>query len=287
MAAVFAKEFMGSSLMAVSNGAKTTMRKTGTKVLKKGKKATIVKKKAGAKKKAGGRKGAGGNFGPNRQLWYPSKDGAPAWLDGSMIGDRGFDPLGLSKPAEFVVFDLDDLDQNQAINARGANLGLFGADKTEVSTDTLSPYNEVFDIRRFRECELIHGRWCMVAALGAIVAEATTGVSWVDAGKVELEGASYLGLELPFTITNLVVIEVALMGYIEFARSSELDAEKRCYPGGRFDPFNLASGPNEANADDLKLKEIKHCRLAMLAFLGFALEAGFTENEGVLEIVGF
>jgi len=38
----------------------------------------------------------------------------------------------------------------------------------------------VFDIQRFRECELIHGRWCMLATLGALVAELTTGVSWVS-----------------------------------------------------------------------------------------------------------
>ena len=43
----------------------------------------------------------------------------------------------------------------------------------------LQPYNEVFDIQRFRECELIHGRWCMLATLGAFVAELNTGVSWV------------------------------------------------------------------------------------------------------------
>ena len=34
-------------------------------------------------------------------------------------------------------------------------------------------------MQRFRECELIHGRWCMMATLGAIVAELNTGVSWV------------------------------------------------------------------------------------------------------------
>lgn len=46
------------------------------------------------------------------------------------------------------------------------------------SENRLSPYSEVFGLARFRECELIHGRWAMLATLGAIVAEATTGVSW-------------------------------------------------------------------------------------------------------------
>jgi Chlorophyll A-B binding protein len=43
---------------------------------------------------------------------------------------------------------------------------------------------QVFGIDRFRECELIHGRWAMLACLGCIWAELQTGVSWVEAGKV-------------------------------------------------------------------------------------------------------
>ena len=34
-------------------------------------------------------------------LWLPSIS-RPDWLDGSLPGDRGFDPLGLSKPGTFV-----------------------------------------------------------------------------------------------------------------------------------------------------------------------------------------
>ena len=67
---------------------------------------------------------------------------------------------------------------------------------------TLVPHPmQVFGLNRFRETELIHGRWAMLATLGVVVAEATTGVAWQDAGKVELDGASYLGLSLPFTVT--------------------------------------------------------------------------------------
>ena len=34
-------------------------------------------------------------------LWLPSTS-RPEWLDGSLPGDRGFDPLGLAKPGAFV-----------------------------------------------------------------------------------------------------------------------------------------------------------------------------------------
>jgi hypothetical protein len=41
----------------------------------------------------------------------------------------------------------------------------------------------------------------------------------------------------------------------------------RCYPGGIFDPLSLATGDDE-RAFKLKTAEIKHGRLAMVAFLG-------------------
>lgn len=65
---------------------------------------------------------------------------------------------------------------------------------------------QVFGLNRFRETELIHGRWAMLATLGVIVAEGTTGVAWQDAGKVELDGASYLGFSLPFTVTCVTIL---------------------------------------------------------------------------------
>ena len=137
---------------------------------------------------------------------------------------------------------------------------------------------QVFGLERFRECELIHGRWAMLACLGCIVAESATGVSWVEAGKVELDGASYFGLGLPFTITQLVWIEVLLVGGAEIYRNTELDTTKRCYPGGIFDPLDLASGEKGGR---LKEAEIKHARLAMVAFLGYGVQA-LVFGEGAL-----
>lgn len=52
------------------------------------------------------------------------------------------------------------------------------AESDIVEPTPFAPYSEVFGIQRFRENELIHGRWAMLACLGVFVAEATTGVSW-------------------------------------------------------------------------------------------------------------
>ena len=65
-----------------------------------------------------------------------------------------------------------------AQNLKGTVEGFLSPDRNSVSENSLSPYAEVFGLQRFRECELIHGRWTMLACLGCIVAEASTGVSW-------------------------------------------------------------------------------------------------------------
>ncbi|KAE9598738.1 hypothetical protein Lal_00022578 [Lupinus albus] len=223
--------------------------------------------------------------GSERLVWLPGAQ-PPEWLDGSLVGDRGFDPLGFAKPAEYLQYDLDSLDQNLAKNLAGEIIGT-RVETTEVKPTPFQPYTEVFGLQRFRECEVIHGRWAMLGALGALSVEAFTGVAWQDAGKVELvEGSSYFGLPLPFSITTLIWIEVLVIGYIEFQRNAELDPEKRLYPGGKFfDPLGLANDPEEK--DRLQLAEIKHSRLAMLVFLIFAIQAAVTGKGPISFIATF
>ena len=57
------------------------------------------------------------------------------------------------------------------------------------------------------------------------------------------------------------------MGGAEIYRNTEQNIERRQYPGGVFDPLGLASGSDE-RAFNLKTAELKHGRLAMIAFLG-------------------
>ena len=152
-----------------SNGSLTVMRRAGTK---------RVAKPSGA---SGQRLGGAGYKKYDRDArWLPAIE-RPDWLDGSLPGDRAFDPLGLAKPTEYIQYELDSLDQNLAVNPKGEPVGLYkSVSDTTVSTDRLQPYAEVFSIQRFRECELIHGRWCMLATLGCFAAEAVTGIPWQD-----------------------------------------------------------------------------------------------------------
>jgi len=225
-----------------------------------------------------------GNVGPNRTLWngWESNPEPPAYLDGSLPGDAGFDPFGLSKPVEYLQFDLDALDGSAAVNPYGRVIGKLKKVDNKPTERTIVPFNEAFDIVRFRECELQHSRWAMLGLVGVIFAEQSTGISWVDAGKVLNEQPSYLGFDINVPLKTLVLIEVLSMGFAEVKRSSELDSEKRSYPGGYFDPLKFSETTSEEALFKLKTAELKHGRLAMVGMLGIAVQA--TKNgEGALE----
>jgi light-harvesting complex II chlorophyll a/b binding protein 4 len=264
-----------SRVFGVSNGSRVV-----AKVASGARKVAKTVSKVAPKPAAPSRKPASGSS-RDRPLWFPGAK-APSWLDGSLVGDYGFDPLSLGKSPEYLQFELDSLNQNLAKNPAGDVLGTRVDKKTSINPTPFQPYSEVFGLQRFRECELIHGRWAMLAVLGALAVETFTGVTWQDAGKVELvEGSSYFGLPLPFSISTLVWIEVLLIGYIEFQRNAELSPEKRLYPGGKyFDPLGLASDPEKKEI--LKLAEIKHARLAMVAAFAFAVQAAAT-GKGPLD----
>lgn len=159
------------------------------------------KKKAAPKKKA--------TVTSDRPLWFPGAK-SPDWLDGSLVGDYGFDPFGLGKPAEYLQFDIDSLDQNLAKNLAGDVIRTRTEEAAPKSTP-FQPYSEVFGIQRFRECELIHGRWAMLATLGALSVEWLTGVTWQDAGKVYrffLAGNAISNLDLGSTSYPIIALRL-------------------------------------------------------------------------------
>ena len=65
--------------------------------------SVIASAKKGTQKSVSDRKGgAGYRKYDGGALWLPNTT-RPEWLDGSLPGDRGFDPLGISKPGQFVA----------------------------------------------------------------------------------------------------------------------------------------------------------------------------------------
>lgn len=182
--------------------------------------------------------------GEDRPLWLPGSK-APAHLDGSLAGDYGFDPLGL------------------------------GADPE--------------DLKFFVEAEIQHARWAMLGMLGILGPELMEKQGLIDV-PAWYEAGNY-GEYFTDGLT-LFCIQLSLMGWAEGRRWADLVSPGSvsedpvfggykvgtgAYPGGAwFDPLGLAS--DEKTFNELKLKEIKNGRLAMVALVGVAAQASATKE---------
>lgn len=214
-------------------------------------------------------------YGPTRPRWLgplpiPDAIAAPH-LDQNLLlpGNYGFDPLGLSRDAE------GGLDDEK--------------------------------LKRYFELELLHARWAMLGALGAVVPEALTltGVCtfpedrWfmVGAAKMKGEDLNYFGIPgLRIAggqgVAIIAVAQALLMSGPEIARAAGPGGlepvgiylgQDQNYPGGwLFDPFGLARDPQAAVR--LRVAEIKHGRLAMVACIGYAA-AALNGSQGPLRDV--
>ncbi|GLC40691.1 Chlorophyll a-b binding protein CP26, chloroplastic [Pleodorina starrii] len=240
---------------------------------KKGTSTTKVVKPSGKSTKGwlGGQGGAVNLdkwYGPDRVLFLPSglydRSEVPAYLNGELAGDYGYDPLGLGKDTETVA--------------------------------------------KYREYELLHARWAMLAAAGILIPEGLQanganlkGGVWFETGAEMLNGGTLNYFAVPWGIVSnplplfaVIAIEVGLMGAVEFYRrngtgpagyspgvgkfdSSVFEGMDSIYPGGPFDPLGLADDPEVFQ--ELKVKEIKNGRLAMVSVLAFAIQS-YVTGEG-------
>lgn len=244
------------------------------KASKKASKA-VVSKPSGTKRSKGWFGGEGGSstnldkwYGPDRALFLPSglldPSDVPSYLNGELPGDYGYDPLGLGKDPE--------------------------------------------QVQKYRANELLHSRWAMLAAAGIIIPEGLQangadirGGTWFETGAEMLNGGTLNYFAVPWGIVGnplpliaVVAVEVVLMGAVEKFRSegtgpagyspgigqfesSVFDGLDSLYPGGPFDPLGLADDPEVLQ--ELKVKEIKNGRLAMVSVLGFAVQS-YVTGEG-------
>jgi hypothetical protein len=155
------------------------------------------------------------------------------------------------------------------------------------------------EIAKWQERELIHGRWAMMGCAGSWGGEVGTGRPWFKAGLVctpedcttvntvfpgQVLGLAPEGSGFP-TFYNVLGGTVIMMGLAEAYRTGliepafpELEVGD-LHPGGEhFDPLNLGKDPDALA--DYKLKEIKHARLAMFAWLGYIVQAFVTKPPG-------
>jgi light-harvesting complex I chlorophyll a/b binding protein 1 len=228
---------------------------------------SLGKKKAKAAPKKAAPKPVGGAS-PSAQAWanaVPSKAlpfaTAPATLDGSLLGDVGFDPLGFSTVPVGPWFQ-----------------GVVGRD------------NVPSDLTWYREAELIHGRIAQLAVLGFIV----PGLLGTFPGNEEtgLDAYSYTNpLEAFGKVPGLALIQIfVFMSALEFRRLRIIREEGSNYVAGDnkigqtgWNPFGLAYSPEAF--EEKKLQELKHCRLAMVGIFGLWAQA-LASGESVVDQLG-
>ncbi|XP_038898450.1 chlorophyll a-b binding protein 7, chloroplastic isoform X2 [Benincasa hispida] len=156
--------------------------------------------------------------------------------------------------------------------------------------------------------EILHARWAMLASLGALVPEILdifgafhfTEPIWWRVGYSKLKGDTldYLGipgLHLAGSqgVVVIAICQAILMVGPEYARYCGIEALEPLgiflpgdinYPGGvLFDPLNLSK--DAAAFEELKVKEIKNGRLAMVAWLGFYSQAALTGKGPVQNLL--
>ncbi|KAL8513930.1 hypothetical protein ACS0TY_013159 [Phlomoides rotata] len=182
----------------------------------------------------------------SRPTWLPGLD-PPPYLDGTLPGDFGFDPLGLGEDSE--------------------------------------------SLKWYVQAELVHARFAMAGVAGILFTDLlrVTGIKnlpvWYEAGATKFGFAN---------TTTLFIVQLLLMGFVEtkrymdfknpgsqakdgsfFGLEASLEGLEPGYPGGPLlNPLGLAK--DIKNAHEWKLKEIKNGRLAMVAMIGFFVQANVT-----------
>eukprot|EP00355_Strombidium_rassoulzadegani_P007079 CAMPEP_0168624340 /NCGR_PEP_ID=MMETSP0449_2-20121227/9344_1 /TAXON_ID=1082188 /ORGANISM="Strombidium rassoulzadegani, Strain ras09" /LENGTH=263 /DNA_ID=CAMNT_0008665857 /DNA_START=7 /DNA_END=798 /DNA_ORIENTATION=- len=175
----------------------------------------------------------------DRKLWAPDVV-APTYLDGSLAGDYGWDPLGL------------------------------GADPVA--------------LKWYRQAELVHARWAMLGVAGVLGQEILNpDVFFYDAATKIPDGAPIhnMGAILAFEFILMHWVEVRRwQDYKNFGsvnedpifKGNKVPNTEMGYPGGIFDPMGMSKG----DLKKMQTKEIKNGRVAMVAFMGFILQAQAT-----------
>jgi len=176
-------------------------------------------------------------------------------LDGSMVGDVGFDPFYLSSiPKNWAGF---------------------------IQPPSWEETEGIDSLYWMREAEIKHGRVCMLAWTGWVAADGGLGPV-----PLRFPGAIYSAENIPtsYEAHNVLVDQGSMsflliaIAFIEFCTSAalvqvskgELEREAGDF---MLDPLQILKDKPKEIVDDWKLKELTHGRLAMMAFGGVATQS--------------
>lgn len=193
-------------------------------------------------------------FGGN---WLPGST-PPPYLDGSLPGDVGFDPLGLGEDPEALKWYV----QAELVHARFAMLASVGMLVPEIITKLGLANIPVWFKAGASPTFASFGTLLTVQLFLMGFAETKR---WMDFQAPGSQGSAT-------SAGSLGGFESGLGGSDEVG-----------YPGGYFDPLGYAKNP--AMFKEMQVKEIANGRLAMVAMLGFYFQAGVTGKGPVTNLL--
>ncbi|EOY14470.1 hypothetical protein QUC31_000057 [Theobroma cacao] len=190
-----------------------------------------------------------------RPTWLPGLD-PPPYLDGTLAGDYGFDPLGLGEDPESLKWYV----QAELVHARFAMAGVAGILFTDLLRVTgISNLPVWYEAGAVKFDFASTGTLIVVQLLLMGFVETKRYMDFISPGSQAKEG-SFFGLE------------------------AALEGLEPGYPGGPLlNPLGLAK--DIKNAHEWKLKEIKNGRLAMIAMLGIFVQAYVTHAGPIDNLV--
>ena len=135
---------------------------------------------------------------------------------------------------------------------------------------------------RYREAELTHGRVAMLATVGFIVGEQVEGSSFLFDKYISGPAIGHFQQveEVAPLFSTLVIFGVALAeskrvqkGWNDPSNGKGLFLLKDGYTPGdlAFDPLGLTPDDSE-EFEQMRLRELSHCRLAMIAISGMVVQ---------------
>mmetsp|Transcript_6163 Transcript_6163/g.9363 ORF Transcript_6163/g.9363 Transcript_6163/m.9363 type:complete len:250 (+) Transcript_6163:130-879(+) len=182
----------------------------------------------------------------------------PINLDGSMVGDVGFDPFYLSSiPKDFSGFLQPPMWEQKSIPT----------------------------LYWMREAELKHGRICMLAFVGWLATDGAFGINL----RFPFPAYSVENVPTSFDAHDIMVQQGSMGALLSFIGLIEVTCGAALVQVGEgksdreagdfgFDPMGFIDGVSKEASDTMKLKELQNGRLAMLAFAGIVTQAGLSEN---------
>jgi len=203
--------------------------------------------------------------------WMPQQV-APTYLDGSLGGDNGFDPLCLVP-----------------LGRRGVDInGLLSKAEREAKAREMSAEDLAANVQWMREAEVKHARLAMLAVVGWPLAELLNPLSLLKTdGRAPALFNGGLG---DGPIAPFLILAAGAAAYLELQTKDRVNdtAKPNGYIAGDlgFDPLGFFGQQGAYAQKKLRANELNNGRLAMLAITGFAVQE-FIWQEPVVDQTPF